>query len=105
MRITEWLKILSTENGSDLYLSTGAPPCAKFQGQLKPIASEIMQPGEIKDIANEIMDPIQQAEGFATEGFQIDLNGRKLAFRKPQAHQGQVTRHLDTEAPASLGNR
>ncbi len=62
MRITEWLKILASENGSDLYLSTGAPPCAKFQGQLRPIASEIMQPGEIKDIAYEIMDPTQQAE-------------------------------------------
>lgn len=62
MRISEWLKILSTEGGSDLYLSTGAPPCAKFQGQLKPIASDILQPGEIKDIAYEIMDPTQQAE-------------------------------------------
>ena len=62
MRITEWLKTLSTQNGSDLYLSTGAPPCAKFEGELKPIASEIMQPGEIKDIAYEIMDPTQQAE-------------------------------------------
>ena len=62
MRITEWLKILSAEGGSDLYLSTGAPPCAKFEGQLKPIASGILQPGEIKDIAYEIMDPTQQAE-------------------------------------------
>jgi twitching motility protein PilU len=62
LRITEWLKILSTEGGSDLYLSTGAPPCAKFEGQLKPIASDIMQPGEIKEIAYEIMDATQQAE-------------------------------------------
>ncbi len=62
MRITEWLKILSSEGGSDLYLSTGAPPCAKFQGQLKPIASEIMQPGEIKEIAYELMDATQRAE-------------------------------------------
>ncbi len=61
MRIIEWLKILSAENGSDLYLSTGAPPCAKFQGELKPISSEILHPGEIKDIAYEIMDPTQQA--------------------------------------------
>ena len=61
MRITEWLKILSAESGSDLYLSTGAPPCAKFQGELKPISSEILHPGEIKDIAYEIMDPTQQA--------------------------------------------
>jgi twitching motility protein PilU len=62
MRIHDWLKKLATENGSDLYLSTGAPPCAKFQGALKPIDSTIMQPGEIKDIAYEIMDPTQQAE-------------------------------------------
>ena len=56
MRITQWLKTLASENGSDLYLSTGAPPCAKFQGQLKPIDSEIMKPGDIKEIAYEIMD-------------------------------------------------
>ncbi|MEP0202863.1 MAG: PilT/PilU family type 4a pilus ATPase [Halioglobus sp.] len=62
MRIHDWLKKLATENGSDLYLSTGAPPCAKFQGALKPIDSTIMQPGEIKDIAYEIMDPTQQAD-------------------------------------------
>ena len=62
MRIQEWLKLLASENGSDLYLSTGAPPCAKFQGQLKPIGSDILQPGEIRDIAIEIMDDTQRAE-------------------------------------------
>jgi len=62
VKITQWLKILSTEGGSDLYLSTGAPPCAKFEGDLKPIDSQIMKPGEIKDIAYEVMDTTQQAE-------------------------------------------
>ena len=62
MRITEWLKTLASQQGSDLYLSTGAPPCAKFEGELKPIDSEVMKPGEIKEIAYEIMDPTQQAE-------------------------------------------
>jgi twitching motility protein PilU len=66
VRITEWLQILSAERGSDLYLSTGAPPCAKFDGELKPISSEILQPGEIKEIAYEIMDPTQRAT-FETE--------------------------------------
>ena len=67
MRIVEWLKILSAEGGSDLYLSTGAPPCAKFQGALKPISGDILQPGEIKDIANEVMDTVQR------ETFEEDL--------------------------------
>ncbi|QIB65238.1 PilT/PilU family type 4a pilus ATPase [Kineobactrum salinum] len=62
MRITEWLKTLATENGSDLYLSTGAPPCAKFQGKLRPIARETLKPGEIKLIAYELMDKTQQAD-------------------------------------------
>jgi len=62
VRITEWLKILSSEGGSDLYLSTGAPPCAKFQGQLKPISNQLMRPGEIREIAYEIMDSTQRAD-------------------------------------------
>ena len=61
MKIIEWLKILSAENGSDLFLSTGAPPCAKFQGELRPVSSDILQPGEIKEIAYEIMDQVQRA--------------------------------------------
>jgi|GEM_PF-861186 twitching motility protein PilU len=39
MQIETWLRILAEQGGSDLYLSTGAPPCAKFEGQLRPIAS------------------------------------------------------------------
>lgn len=62
MRITEWLKTLAAEGGSDLYLSTGAPPCAKFQGKLRPIASDRLMPGEIKEIAWELMDPTQRAD-------------------------------------------
>ena len=62
MRITEWLKALASQDGSDLYLSTGAPPCAKFDGELRPIGSDILRPGEIKDIAYEVMDATQQAE-------------------------------------------
>lgn len=61
MRISEWLKTLASEGGSDLYLSTGAPPCAKFQGKLRPIGREVLKPGEIRDIANEIMDATQRA--------------------------------------------
>ncbi len=61
-RIQEWLKTLARDKGSDLYLSTGAPPCAKFQGKLKPIANEVLKPGEIRDIAYELMDDTQIAD-------------------------------------------
>ncbi len=61
-QITEWLIFLASKNGSDLYLSTGAPPCAKFDGVLRPIGGEILKPGEIKKIAYELMDEAQRHE-------------------------------------------
>ena len=38
MDFENWLKTLADEGGSDLYLTTGAPPSAKFDGELKPLS-------------------------------------------------------------------
>ncbi len=56
------LKILATQDGSDLYLSTGAPPCAKFNGVLKALSQEPLKPGEVATIAEGLMDAEQRAE-------------------------------------------
>ena len=56
------LKILSTQDGSDLYLSTGAPPCAKFNGVLKALSQEPMKAGDVAAIADSIMDSAQREE-------------------------------------------
>ena len=64
--IDQFLNILAKKDGSDLYLSTGAPPCAKFQGVLRPLAQEAYQAGQIEQIANQIMDS-EQREIFAKE--------------------------------------
>jgi twitching motility protein PilU len=62
MDIQALLKTLVSQDGSDLYLSTGAPPCAKFNGVLKPLSSESLKPGEIAAIAMDIMDAEQRQE-------------------------------------------
>jgi twitching motility protein PilU len=104
VRITEWLKLLATRDGSDLYLSTGAPPCAKFEGQLMPIGSDILQPGEIKEIAYEIMDPTQQAE-FELElemnlAYSISGYGRfRVNIFMQRNEVGLVARNIVAEIP------
>lgn len=60
--IDNYLNILAKKDGSDLYLSTGAPPCAKFQGTLKPLSQTPFKAGDIEKIANAIMDEEQQEE-------------------------------------------
>jgi twitching motility protein PilU len=62
MEIAALLKVLANQDGSDLYLSTGAPPCARFDGVLKPLADQPFRPGEIAAIAASIMDAEQRLE-------------------------------------------
>ncbi|MNZ26863.1 Twitching mobility protein [compost metagenome] len=62
MDIQSMLKILATQDGSDLYLSTGAPPCVKINGVLKPLSNEPMRNGDVARIAHSIMDDEQRVE-------------------------------------------
>ncbi len=106
MRITPWLETLAKHGGSDLYLSTGAPPCAKFQGKLKPISKEVLGPGEIKDIAYEIMDETQQEE-FELElemNLAISINGVgrfRINIFVQRNEVGIVARNIVTEIPSA----
>ena len=62
MVIDALLKVLAHQDGSDLYLSTGAPPCARFDGVLKPLSDQPFKSGEIAAIAASIMDAEQRLE-------------------------------------------
>ena len=83
MRIHQWLKVLAERKGSDLYLATGAPPCAKFEGELKTISSDVLGPGEVAEIANELMDGTQR-EDFARD---LEMN---LAVSLPSVGRFRV---------------
>ena len=62
MDLPAMLKVLSTQDGSDLYLSTGAPPCAKFNGVLKALSQEPLKAGDVAAIADSVMDSAQREE-------------------------------------------
>jgi len=62
MKISPYLKVLAEKDGSDLYLSTGALPSAKFNGQLTPLSKKPAPPGWVQALAMEIMNEDQQAE-------------------------------------------
>jgi len=100
----EYLRILARNDGSDLYLSTGAPPCAKFQGTLKPLATEPLKPGEIAAIAHAILDD-EQRQQFAQElemNLAISIPGagrfRINVFRQ-RNEVSIVARNITTEIP------
>ena len=102
--IDSYLNILAKKDGSDLYLSTGAPPCAKFQGVLKPLSREVYKAGDIEQIANQIMDQ-EQREAFAHE---LEMNiavsvpevGRfRINIFKQRNEVSIVARNINTDIP------
>lgn len=103
MIIEKWLNLLAANDGSDLYLSTGAPPCAKFQGSLKPVAKEALKPGVIAAIANELMNDEQRKE-FDRElemNLAITTGGGRFRINifKQRHEVSIVARNINTEIP------
>jgi twitching motility protein PilU len=60
MDFKDYLKILVGHDGSDLYLTTDAPPAAKFQGTLKPLENIKLTRDRVKEIAYGLMDEDQR---------------------------------------------
>ncbi len=102
--INKYLNVLAKNDGSDLYLSTGAPPCAKFQGVLKPLSREVLKSGDVESIANSIMDD-EQREIFNTElemNLAISLPGVgrfRVNIFKQRNEAAIVARNINTEIP------
>ncbi len=104
MGFDDYLKVLAKNDGSDLYLSTGAPPCAKFHGTLKPIDRTPLAPGAIKEIAYQIMDDEQVSE-FEQElemnlAYSIRNIGRfRVNIFRQRNEISIVARNIVTEIP------
>lgn len=110
MDFYDCLRLLAAKDGSDLYLSTGAPPCAKFQGVLKPLSKVSYQVGDIEKIALSVMDE-EQRNTFQHElemnlAISIEKVGRfRLNIFKQRNDVSMVARNIKTDIPrmADLG--
>ena len=104
MKVTPYLKILAEKEGSDLYFSTGAPPSAKFNGELKPLGKATAPPGWVDSLAQEIMNDRQKAEFAEIPEMNLALSlpdvGRfRVNIFKQRNETSMVIRNIVTEIP------
>ncbi|MGX2038660.1 PilT/PilU family type 4a pilus ATPase [Methylocaldum sp. MU1018] len=104
MKFKNYLKLLVYKDGSDLYLTAGAPPAAKFQGKLTPIDSVQLTDEMIKEIAHSVMDESQRRDfeqrpemnlAISEEGvgrFRVNI------FKQRNAH-AMVVRNIKVNIP------
>jgi len=104
MPIRKYLEVLAKHDGSDLYLSTGAPPSAKFQGMLKQLSKEPLKPGQIERMIEQVMDEDQKKE-FEQEmelnmAISLPTGGRfRLNMFRQRSEVSLVARNIVTDIP------
>ncbi|HKK13470.1 MAG TPA: PilT/PilU family type 4a pilus ATPase [Gammaproteobacteria bacterium] len=110
MEFRDYLKIMVMKDASDLYLSTGAPACAKFHGVLKPIEKATLSSDQIQQIADQVMDDNQKAQFAAKPEMNLAISEANLGrFRvnifRQRNSVSMVVRNIKTEIPQweSLG--
>ena len=104
MKVTPYLKMLAEKEGSDLYFSTGAPPSAKFNGEMKPLGKSTAPPGWVDSLAQEIMNDRQKAEFAEVPEMNLALSlpdvGRfRVNIFKQRNETSMVIRNIVTEIP------
>ena len=105
INLKDFLSTLARRDGSDIYLSTGAPPCGKFQGVLKMLDKEPLPPGRVKQIAYSVMDAAQIAEFEKTLEMNLAISepnvGRfRVNIFKQRGEISMVIRNIKTDIPS-----
>ena len=110
MKVAPYLKHLVEHDGSDVYLSTGAVPSAKFNGVLKPLGKESCPQGYVERLANELMSEKQREEFGIKPEMNLALAlpgiGRfRVNIFKQRTEVAMVIRNIKTQIPSmeSLG--
>ncbi len=104
MQFKNYLKILVQHDGSDLYLTVGAPPAAKFQGELKPIEKTMITNDQIRTVAYSLMDKDQQAAFEIKPEMNLAISepgiGRfRVNIFKQRDYFAMVIRNIKVEIP------
>lgn len=99
-----YLRTLIEQDGSDLYLATGAPPSIKTQGRLVPITETPMPKGRVAELAYEAMNDEQIREFEQKPEMNLAISKESLGrFRvnifKQRSEVSMVIRSIKTDIP------
>lgn len=110
MGFKDLLRMMIEKDGSDLFLTTGAPPSMKAHGKLIPLVDKKLPEGMVKKIAYQIMSAEQIADFEKSPEMNLaiaddDIGRFRVNIFQQRGEIGIVARNIKTEIPdaASLG--
>ncbi len=62
MNLQPYLKLMSEQQASDMYFTTGAPVSVRIEGSMRPVGKSMLSPGMTKKLAYDLLTPVQIKE-------------------------------------------
>ncbi len=62
MNLQPYLKLMSDQQASDMYFTTGAPVSVRIEGSMRPVGKSMLNPGMTKKLAYDLLTPVQITE-------------------------------------------
>ncbi len=62
MNLQPYLKLMSEQQASDMYFTTGAPVSVRIEGKMRPVGNSMLTPGMTKKLAYDLLTPAQIQE-------------------------------------------
>ena len=59
MNLQPYLKLMSEQQASDMYFTTGAPVSVRIEGVMRPVGKSMLNPGMTKKLAYDLLRPAQ----------------------------------------------
>jgi len=59
MNLQPYLKLMSEQQASDMYFTTGAPVSVRIEGSVRPVGKSMLNPGMTKKLAYDLLTPAQ----------------------------------------------
>ena len=105
MGFKDLLKIMIAKEGSDLFLTSDAPPSIKAFGHMVPLGSQVLPAGAVEKIAAQLMTT-DQARAFEKDPelnialSEPDIGRFRINIFKQRGQLAMVARHIKTVIPS-----
>ncbi len=104
MDVLPFLKIMVDRKASDLFITAGFPPCAKIDGEVKPLAENPFTPQQSLEFVETLMSEAQRSEFHESRECNFGYSAKGLGrFRVSAFWQrdsaGCVMRRIETQIP------
>ena len=104
MNLQPYLKLMSEQQASDMYFTTGAPVSVRIEGSMRPVGKSMLNPGMTRKLAYDLLSPSQIKEFEKNMELNLgvsytDLGRYRINIYLQRGEVSMVIRYIKSDIP------